>query len=136
MQYLIYLENNEIKAKMFIKADEFDAFVASIPKADVLYKDNKVMVHNIPEMHREVFPVFLQSIQRQWDSRKVIMAPVDPSATPAVGNPDDTLELKAVSEPEQAVSTEVAPEPSEVNSADQPLAAAAPKRTRKKKTDN
>lgn len=72
--HVIYIEENEIKAKTIIKTDDFVAFVESLPTDSILFKDGVVTTDSLSEEQKELFNILFKSLKKQWNITQVLTA--------------------------------------------------------------
>lgn len=84
MQYLIYLNNGELRAHNTTSLAELETFKATIADSDVLFFNGTSYPENVTPEIADILPVFVKTIQRQWDGRVTFLAPKQPPAPEVV----------------------------------------------------
>lgn len=83
MNYLIYKDKGDMKAYANANPDEFTTFLATVAATDIIHFNGKTYTDNVTGDEAEVAKLFIATMTKQWEGRRVIMAPQLPQSTPA-----------------------------------------------------
>ena len=76
--HVIYLtEDEQLKAETIQSGETFQTFVSNLKPESILYINGQATETPIPEQHKEVYPIFLKSMQKRWANSHTLFTPTD-----------------------------------------------------------
>ena len=73
--HVIYLENNEIRAKSILSKVDFESFMETLPEESILFKDGVISIDSLADEQKETFHLFFKSMKKTWDIAQILIAP-------------------------------------------------------------
>jgi hypothetical protein len=84
MNYMVYLENGELRAYTAATPGEFETMRLSVSDKDILHYNGTSYPENVTPEIADILPVFIKTMTRQWKGSATFMQPKPTAVEPVV----------------------------------------------------